>query len=100
MRKFSEFIADAARIPKDVAMNLPRVSICGDREMYIENHKGLAQYTEESVRIKMNDGIMNISGTGLKITVMESDRILIEDIFDTVSYEKIGRNLKNVKKNL
>ena len=100
MKKISEFLAESFSMPKDVMMDLPRVSICGDREIYIENHKGLLEYSDTIIRIKMNDGIINISGTGLRIIVMEQERMIINGDLEQINYEKIGRNLKNVQKNL
>lgn len=88
MRSFSEFVADTMRIPKDVAMDLPRVSVCGDREIFIENHKGLLEYTDTDIRIKMRDGIIHISGDGLRIIVMEYERMVIDGRFRCVEYEK------------
>lgn len=87
MRKFSEFIADTMRMPKDVIMDLPRVSVCGDREIYIENHKGLVEYTDSDIRIKMREGIMRVSGSSLRIIVMEYDRIVINGVFKGVFYD-------------
>ena len=87
MRKLSEFIADTMRIPKDVVMDLPRVSVCGDREIYIENHKGLVEYTDSDIRIKMRGGIMRVSGVSLRIIVMEYDRIVINGVFKGVFYD-------------
>lgn len=87
MRKLSEFIADTMRMPKDVVMDLPRVSVCGDREIYIENHKGLVEYTNSDIRIKMRGGIMRVSGVSLRIIVMEYDRIVINGVFKGVFYD-------------
>ncbi|HIU56343.1 MAG TPA: sporulation protein YqfC [Candidatus Ornithomonoglobus merdipullorum] len=87
MRKLSEFIADTMRMPKDVVMDLPRVSVCGDREIYIENHKGLVEYTDSDIRIKMRGGIMRVSGVSLRIIVMEYDRIVINGVFKGVFYD-------------
>lgn len=89
MRKFNEFIADALRMPKDVVMDLPRVSICGDREIYIENHKGLSEYTDTDIRIKMTDGIIHIKGKGLRIIVMEYERMVVNGVFERIDYEII-----------
>lgn len=100
MRGFREYIADSMNMPKDVVMDLPKLSICGDREIYIENHKGLLEYTNTGICIKMKDGIMRLIGNGLRIIVLETDRMVINGEFERVEYEKIGRKLKNVKKNL
>lgn len=100
MRKFREWAAETLGMPKDVIMDLPRISICGDRELYIENHKGILTYTDTELRIKMKDGIMDIFGSGLRIILLELDRMVINGVFEAVEYEKIGRKRKNVKKNL
>lgn len=94
MRRFSEFVADTMRVPKDAAMDLPRLSVCGDREIYIENHKGLAEYTDTDIRVKMRGGIMHISGEKLKIIVMKYGSIVINGIFSAVVYEKSGDKYK------
>ncbi len=100
MRKFTEYIADTMNMPKDVVMDLPRLSICGNKEIYIENHKGLLMYTDSELSVKMHDGIMRVYGSGLRIIVMEPDRFVLNGDFERVEYEKIGRKLKNVQKNL
>lgn len=97
---FMNYIADVMALPKDVVLDLPKISVCGDREVFIENHKGLLEYTQSCIRVKMNDGIINIFGSELKIIVMETDRMVIDGVFERVEYEKIGRKSKNVQKNL
>ncbi|MBQ3426821.1 MAG: sporulation protein YqfC [Clostridia bacterium] len=94
MRRFSEFVANTMRVPKDAVMDLPRLSVCGDREIYIENHKGLAEYTDTDIRVKMRDGIMHISGKELRIIVMKYGSIVINGIFGAVIYENNGDKYK------
>lgn len=100
MRRLREMAADAVRLPKDVVMDLPKVSICGDKEIFIENHKGLVEYGTERLSVKMNDGVMNIIGSSLRIIVLETDRMVVNGEFERVEYEKYGRKQKNVQKNL
>ncbi len=100
MGRFRENIAEKWGLPKDVICDLPRVSLSGDKEIFIENHKGILEYTSKSVRIKMHDGLMNIKGEKLRICEMQTDRLLVTGDFLGVEYEKIGRKGKNVQKNL
>ncbi len=100
MGKFRENIAEKWGLPKDVICDLPRLSLVGDKEIFIENHKGILEYTSGSVRIKMHDGLMNIKGEKLRIREMQTDRLLVTGDFIGVEYEKIGRKGKNVQKNL
>lgn len=94
MRRISEFIADSLSMPKDVAMDLPRVSVCGDKEIYIENHKGLVEYGEDRIQVKMNDGIIHVSGSCLRIIVMEYGRMVINGDLKKIEYEKNGEKYK------
>ena len=96
MKRLRETFAEKLDIPKDVMLDLPRISVCGDKELYIENHKGIAQYSDSSIRVKSDDGIISVTGTFLRIIRMQSDRIIINGEFERVEYEKIGRKLKNV----
>lgn len=87
MRRLSEYIADTMSMPKDVVMDLPKISICGDREIFVENHKGLVEYTDTEIRLKMRDGMIHIKGSRLRIIVMEYDRMVINGVFDGVFYD-------------
>lgn len=80
-------VADAWGVPGDVIMDLPRFVVSGDREIYIENHKGILGYTDHEIRISTSIGIMRVCGKNLVI-----DRIRLEDIhisgkFKRVEYE-------------
>lgn len=100
MRRFREAVAEDFGIPKDVLLDLPRVSLCGDKEIYIENHKGIMEYTRDCVRVKMKDGIISVRGVDMRIIIMQRDRLVVNGDFEGVEYEKIGRKRKNVQKNL
>lgn len=100
MKSIREIIAEKMSLPKDVMLDLPRVSICGDKEIFVENHKGILEYTSLCIRIKTNDGIAHIFGSDLRIIILESDRMVINGELERVEYEKIGRKIKNVQKNL
>lgn len=100
MKKIKEIIADKMSLPKDVVLDLPRISVCGDKEIFIENQKGLMEYTESCIRIKTNDGAVHIFGSDLRIIVLQSDRMVVNGELERVEYEKVGRKAKNVQKKL
>lgn len=100
MSKIREYFSAGNNLPLDVTMNLPRISICGDKEVYIENHKGFVEYTDSDIRIKMKDGVVHIHGKNLRIVVMKTDRMVVNGDFCGIEYEKVGRKIKNVQKNL
>ena len=83
-KHISERAADAWGVPKDVIMNIPRLTISGDKEIYIENHKGILEYTDTEMRISTAMGIVRVCGKNLVI-----DRIRLEDIVISGSFTKV-----------
>ncbi|MCC8159985.1 MAG: sporulation protein YqfC [Oscillospiraceae bacterium] len=86
-KRISEAAADAWGVPKDVIMNIPRFTISGDREIYIENHKGLLGYTDKEIRVLTGMGTVKICGKNLSIDRIRLEDILISGKFDAVEYE-------------
>jgi len=44
-RQFSEFL----EIPGDVMLDLPKIVLVGNIKIFIENHRGILEYTTEKV---------------------------------------------------
>lgn len=86
-KKISEFVADAWGVPKDVIMNIPRFTISGDREIYIENHKGIRKYTESEIDIATAMGTVKIYGEKLCITNIRPEDVYISGHFSKIEYE-------------
>ena len=87
-----ERIAEMTEIPKDFMMNMPRVTILGNREIYVDNYKGLLEYSDELIRLATTNKIIAIKGDGLLIT-----RIVEEAIFvggNIISVEFASKNKK------
>ena len=105
MKKISEAAADAWGVPKDVIMNIPRITVSGDREIYIENHRGVSAYTAEHVGIVTGMGIVKIYGKNLKIAAIRHEDVLVTGRFIKIEFSSTGydaaanmqKEVKNVK---
>ena len=64
-------------IPKDVTLGLPYLSIIGNVEVHIDNHKGILEYNSTIVRVQTKVGKINISGTKLDIDYYANDELKI-----------------------
>jgi sporulation protein YqfC len=62
-------------LPKEIVLNIPKITIVGNGDMIIENYKSLIEY--ESMRIRLNTGIGVIKITGSRLLIRE---ITSEDI--------------------
>lgn len=79
-------ISDALEIPKDIMLDLPRITFIGNLQVGIENHKGIIEYSNENVRVKMKDGIIKITGVDLIIKTIISEEIIISGKIASIDF--------------
>lgn len=84
-------IGEIASIPKDVTQGLPYLSIIGNSEMYIENYKGILEYTREHVRLQTQIGRIEIIGKHLHIDYYANDEMKIKGIFHAIEFKTGGK---------
>ncbi|HHU82724.1 MAG TPA: sporulation protein YqfC [Firmicutes bacterium] len=63
-------------LPREVLLDLPRLVMLGNSRMVVENHRGLLEYTEETVRIKTaHNGEIRVTGKGLNLLYMVKEEL-------------------------
>ena len=70
-------ISDALELPKEIVLDLPKVSLVGDLQVNIENHKGIIEYSPTQIRVSSNSGMLKIKGNKLYIKVIIKEEIVI-----------------------
>lgn len=73
-------------LPKDVVMDLPRITLLGDMQLYVENHRGIIEYTKEKIRISTSLGELLINGSGLVLRNIFPDEIAVDGKIEGVSF--------------
>lgn len=71
-------IADLFDFPQDIILDLPRVTMIGNRHLYVENHKGITVYENSLIRISVFQGELVITGEDLQLRTVYTDDIYIE----------------------
>lgn len=84
VENFKERFAEIAELPKDVVMDAPRVTIIGNIQINIENHRGLIEYGSDMVRVNTSIGIYKITGHNLVIKSIAMEEIAITGQIDNV----------------
>lgn len=77
---------DMVNLPKDVVLGVPVVVITGNTEITIENFRGIIEYTEQIIRIKIKCGEIKISGKNLNISYYKNDDVRIVGNIKTIEY--------------
>lgn len=65
-QSLEHWMSAALDLPDDVAEALPRVFWMG-RELYVDNHLGLLEFSETSIRFHTQLGTLRVRGHGLKL---------------------------------
>lgn len=74
-------------IPQDIVLDLPRITMLGNKQILIENHKGIIEYTSQLVRISLSQGELTVIGAGLMLGNLQQEQILVEGEIREVRYD-------------
>lgn len=77
-------LSEAFELPLDIALDLPKITLVGNKEACIFNHKGIIEYTSRQIRINSRIGIIKITGSDLEIKNILTEEILIIGIIENV----------------
>ena len=85
-KKWREHMADFFELPQDLLFNLPRVTMIGNIQLYIENYGGIVEYSGNVLRLKIKNGEIIIKGKDLKIKNFFADEMFIEGEITSLEY--------------
>jgi len=88
INKAKESLANQLDLPRDVMLNIPKISVTGNNEITIENHKGIVFFGDKEVRINSNVGLISILGEEFEILFLGGSTITISGKFKTINYER------------
>lgn len=80
-------LAGLLEIPQDIVLDLPRITMLGNKQLLVENHKGIIEYTPSTVRVKLNQGELTVNGANLALGNLQADQILIEGTINELKYD-------------
>lgn len=72
-----EKTAQVFDLPADVVAGLPRLELVGDRELRMENHKGILAYGTQEIHISGGAFGVKVCGDELELRVMNGLELLI-----------------------
>ena len=65
-------------LPIEVALEMPRVMVLGNGEIFVENYQALAEYKKDCIRLITRLGMTEISGENFEILAMRDNNIAIK----------------------
>lgn len=82
-----ERVCSAFDLPADVLAGLPRIELVGDRELRMENHKGILAYGTEEIHVSAGAYGVRILGEGMELRAMTGTELLVTGRITSVTLE-------------
>lgn len=86
--RLKEKVTEMLELPKEIVLDVPKLTMLGSGNLIIENYKGIIEYSNERVRINTNAGILKISGNRLFIKEITSEDIMVDGDIDSLEFLK------------
>ena len=87
LRKLTGKIFD---MPADVVYELPRLTMIGNRQLYIENHRGVKHFSNLSLTVFLEQGELEVRGQDLIIRTIWTDELFVEGHITQVEMITVG----------
>lgn len=85
-REAIKLMADMLEIPRDLVLDLPKLTISGRTEIHLENHRGIIEYSLNRIRVNLSRGYLELEGEGFAIKALLPDEIFISGEIRSIKY--------------
>ncbi len=86
-KSIKEKIAQATAIPDEILLDTFRLVMTGEREVTVENFKGILEYSDNLIRLRIKEGRLAIEGAALEIKTVTDDEIQISGRIKSVDVQ-------------
>ena len=88
-KRDKNFISDTAELfdlPIDLLSGLPHIEMMGNRQFYMENHRGILSYSEDEIAVSAEGLIVRVFGKKLELVSMSGDALRIRGTIERVEW--------------
>lgn len=81
-----EALLESLKLPKDICMGALKVTLTGNREAWIENYRGILEYTENVILLQAKTCQVSFEGSRLSIDYYTNEDMKISGCISCVRY--------------
>lgn len=75
-------------MPRDMVLGEFKLSMTGNRELFIENYRGIAEYGEDAILLQTKGDILKITGKHLTIEYYTNEDMKISGFIANIQFGK------------
>ncbi len=77
----------ALNLPEDAFVSQSHMELFGQKELVIEGAKGILEYNDEAVRIRVKERCVLIQGQRLRVDMFLENVIVVRGSFSSIAFE-------------
>ena len=86
-KNIKEKLSEIMNIPDELICGTPRIEFDSNKSVWVENYRGIIEYSDTLVRINTSDFIIVLNGTELVIASISSEDVCISGNIFSVEYK-------------
>ncbi len=84
--RFKAIFSELFELPPEVVLDLPRLTMAGNCQLLVENHRGVIFYGSAEIRIGISGGALIVRGENLQIGNLYAAELLIKGTIEHLEY--------------
>lgn len=85
-QRVKKMAADLLDVPKDSLLNVPRITLIGGLQLYVENYRGVVEFRDDLLRLALSKGQLHVLGNQLVIKTIFPTEVVIEGNISGIHY--------------
>ena len=81
-----ELFMESLQLPKDICLGALRVTMTGNKEAWIENYRGILEYTDSMILLQAKNCQVCFEGKGLSVDYYTNEDMKISGCISNVRY--------------
>lgn len=81
-----EKIVEKLMLPKDLMLGAAVVTVTGQTEAYVENYRGIIEYTTDRIKLQTKTCTIELEGSSLNIGYYTNDEMKITGYISKITY--------------
>lgn len=76
-QRLRERFTEMLELPKEIVLNMPKLTMLGNGDLIIENYKGISLYDKDIIHVNTSAGTIKVNGGEIYIKEITSENIMI-----------------------